>query len=144
MDLVPLLQRLVAIDSTSSRSNVPVVDVLEELIRPLGFETRRLDWTDPAGVHKTNLVCRRGPEREGGLALLAHTDCVPFDPAWAEALSGAVHDGAVFGRGTADTKGFLACALVAGAAITSCGGGGDSGAAATATPDKLTIVGAGS
>ncbi len=37
----------------------------------------------------------------------------------------------------------VACVLVAGAAVTSCGGGGDS-AAATATPDKLTIVGAAS
>ncbi|MEO6895059.1 MAG: hypothetical protein ABI218_00270 [Caldimonas sp.] len=37
----------------------------------------------------------------------------------------------------------VVCALVAGAAITSCGGGGDS-AAGTATAAKLTIVGAGS
>jgi hypothetical protein len=36
----------------------------------------------------------------------------------------------------------VACALVAGAAITSCGGGGDS--APVAAPDKLTIVGAAS
>jgi acetylornithine deacetylase len=113
MDLVPLLQRLVAIDSTSSRSNIPVVDVLEELVRPLGFETRRLDWTDPDGVPKTNLVCRRGPDAPGGLALVGHTDCVPFDPEWKEALSGEVRDGKVFGRGSADTKGFVACALLA-------------------------------
>jgi acetylornithine deacetylase len=113
MDLVPLLRRLVAIDSTSSRSNVPVVDVLEELVRPLGFETRRLDWTDTAGVPKTNLVCRRGPDAPGGLALVGHTDCVPFDPEWKGALAGEVEDGKLFGRGSADTKGFVACALVA-------------------------------
>jgi acetylornithine deacetylase len=113
MDLVPLLRRLVAIDSTSSRSNVPVVDVLEELVRPLGFETGRLDWTDAAGVAKTNLVCRRGPDVAGGLALVGHTDCVPFDPEWKGALAGELSDGKVFGRGSADTKGFVACALVA-------------------------------
>lgn len=112
MDTVSLLQRLVAIDSTSARSNVPVVDLLEELVRPLGFETRRIDWRDPAtGVEKTNLVCRRGPDAPGGLALLGHTDCVPFDPAWGEALAGTVRDGQVWGRGTADTKGFVACAV---------------------------------
>jgi len=113
MDLVPLLRRLVAIDSTSARSNVPVVDVLEELVRPLGFETRRLDWTDAAGVPKTNLVCRRGPDVPGGLALVGHTDCVPFDPEWDGALRGHVSEGRVYGRGAADTKGFVACALVA-------------------------------
>ncbi len=111
MDLVELLRTLIAIDSTSTRSNLPVVDLLERLVRPLGFETRRLDWTDPQGVPKTNLVCRRGPDLPGGLALVGHTDCVPFDPEWKEALSGAVRDGKVWGRGAADTKGFVATAL---------------------------------
>ncbi len=115
LDPVALLQRLVAIDSTSSRSNVPVVDVLEQLVLPLGFETRRLDWTDADGVPKTNLVCRRGPDVPGGLALVGHTDCVPYDPEWKDALSGAVRDGRLYGRGSADTKGFVAAALAASA-----------------------------
>jgi acetylornithine deacetylase len=115
MEIIPLLQRLVAIDSTSSRSNLPVLDVLEEAVRPLGFATRRQLWRDEAGVEKGNLVCRRGPDAPGGLALLGHTDCVPFDPAWGEALSGAVHGGSLHGRGSADTKGFIACALAAAA-----------------------------
>jgi len=111
MEIVPLLQALVAIDSTSTRSNVPVIDLLERLVRPLGFDTRRLDWCDAAGVAKTNLVCRRGPDAPGGLALVGHTDCVPFDHDWKDALSGALRDGKVVGRGSADTKGFVACAV---------------------------------
>jgi len=118
MEPVPLLQRLVAIDSTSSRTNLPVLDLLEEAVRPLGFETRRMTWRDEAGVEKGNLLCRRGPEAAGGLALLGHTDCVPFDPEWREALSGAVSDGKLVGRGSADTKGFIACALAAAARTT--------------------------
>ncbi|HTP28036.1 MAG TPA: acetylornithine deacetylase [Anaeromyxobacteraceae bacterium] len=112
MDFVPLLQKLIAIDSTSSRSNVPVIDLLEGLLQPLGFATRRLEWRDENGVPKANLVCRRGPETPGGLALMGHTDCVPFDPEWSEALSGVVRDGRVCGRGSADTKGFIAAAVV--------------------------------
>jgi len=115
MEPVPLLQRLVAIDSTSSRSNLPVLDLLAEAVRPLGFETRRMTWLDETGVEKGNLLCRRGPDAAGGLALLGHTDCVPFDPEWREALSGAVSDGKLHGRGSADTKGFIACALSAAA-----------------------------
>ena len=115
MDLVPLLRSLVAIDSTSSRSNLPVLDRLEDAARALGFETRRATWVDENGVDKGNLVCRRGPDAPGGLALVGHTDCVPFDPEWNEALAGAERDGKVFGRGAADTKGFLAAAIVAAA-----------------------------
>jgi acetylornithine deacetylase len=115
MEAVPLLRSLVAIDSTSSRSNLPILDRLEAEARAIGLETRRATWVDAAGVDKGNLVCRRGPDGPGGLALVGHTDCVPFDPEWSEALAGAERDGKVFGRGAADTKGFLACALVAAA-----------------------------
>src|SRR5512145_1173886 len=113
MDAVPLLRSLVALDSTSSRSNLPVLDLLEDRARALGFETARATWVDEAGVDKGNLVCRRGPDGRGGLALVGHTDCVPFDPEWIEALAGAERDGKIYGRGAADTKGFLAAALVA-------------------------------
>ncbi len=115
MDPVPLLQALVRVDSTSSRPNGPVLDLLEAQVRPLGFEVRRLRWSDTAGVQKENLVCRRGPDEAGGLALIGHTDCVPFDPGWPEALAAPLRDGAVWGRGTADTKGFLAAAVSAAA-----------------------------
>lgn len=115
MDLVPLLQALVAIDSTSSRSNLPVLDLLEAEARALGFDCRRMRWRDAAGVEKGNLVCRKGPEAPGGLALVGHTDCVPFDPEWKEALAGEIREGRLYGRGSADTKGFIACALRAAA-----------------------------
>jgi acetylornithine deacetylase len=113
MDLVPLLQALIRIDSTSSRPNGPVLDLLEAELKPLGFTTRRLGWVDDQGVEKQNLTCRRGPDLPGGLALIGHTDCVPFDPAWSEALVAPLRDGQVFGRGAADTKGFLAAAVTA-------------------------------
>ena len=115
MDLVPLLKALVAIDSTSTRSNLPVLELLEREARAAGFDTRRSAWLDAAGVEKANLVCRLGPDAAGGLALVGHTDCVPFDHDWKEALLGEVHDGRVYGRGAADTKAFLAAALTASA-----------------------------
>lgn len=114
MDLVPLLQSLVAIDSTSSKSNLPVLDRIEQEARELGFDTRRMTWRDADGVAKGNLVCRKGPDKPGGLALVGHTDCVPFDPEWKDALSGGLANGRVYGRGAADTKGSVA-AMLAGA-----------------------------
>jgi acetylornithine deacetylase len=115
MDLVPTLQALVAIDSTSSRSNLAVLDLLEGETRALGFDTRRMTWRDTDGVEKGNLVCRKGADAPGGLALVGHTDCVPFDPEWKEALSGGLSDGRVYGRGSADTKGSVAAMLAAAA-----------------------------
>jgi acetylornithine deacetylase len=110
-----LLQQLVAVDSTSPRPNGPVLDLLESELGRVGFVSRRQRWLDSNGVEKQNLIARRGPDRPGGLALVGHSDCVPFDPTWEGALSGHVEGNKLFGRGSADTKGFLAAAVCAAA-----------------------------
>jgi acetylornithine deacetylase len=112
-EAVHILRELVAIDSTSARSNLPLLDVVERHVHYLGFTTRRQEWTDVAGVRKGNLIARRGPEGPGGLALVGHSDCVPFDAAWSGALVPEESDGKLFGRGAADTKAFIAAALAA-------------------------------
>ena len=117
IEVLPVLRELVAIDSTSARSNLPMLDLLERHVRALGFATRRITWTDAAGVAKGNLIASRGGER-GGLALVGHTDCVPFDPAWPGALASAVEEGNLSGRGSADTKAYLAAMLAAASRTT--------------------------
>ena len=115
IDAAQVLRELIAIDSTSARSNGPMLDALERHCRSLRLSTRRLSWTDERGVEKGNLIARRGPARSGGLALVGHSDCVPFDPAWTSALAPEEREGKLFGRGAADTKAFLAAALEAAA-----------------------------
>lgn len=111
--LVSLLSDLVAIDSTSTRSNVPIIAALEARLQTAGFACERHQYVDDAGVEKVNLFARAGtgvPE----LALVGHSDCVPFDPAWAEALKLTERNGRLYGRGACDTKAFIACAVLAG------------------------------
>jgi acetylornithine deacetylase len=110
--LIALLSELVAIDSTSTRSNLPFIDALEHKLKALGFRCERQHWADEHGVEKANLIARLGqglPE----LALIGHSDCVPFDPAWAQALTLTATGSNLAGRGACDTKAFIACALTA-------------------------------
>ncbi len=110
------LAQLVAIDSTSSLSNAPMIAVLESRLRASAFTCQRYPYRDESGTEKINLVALKGP---GGyrpaLALVGHTDCVPFDAAWKEALTLTERDGCLVGRGACDTKAYLACALAAAA-----------------------------
>jgi acetylornithine deacetylase len=66
-------------------------------------------------VEKQNLVAVAGRSRgePWGLALVGHTDCVPYDPEWKEALTLTEREGKLYARGACDTKGFIACALAA-------------------------------
>jgi acetylornithine deacetylase len=110
--LEQLLARLVAVDSTSSLPNLKVLDALEPRLKELGFACERHRYLDEAGVEKANLLATLGnglPE----LALVGHTDCVPYDKTWSEALTLTERDGKLYGRGSCDTKAFVACALTA-------------------------------
>jgi acetylornithine deacetylase len=110
--LQTLLTELVAIDSTSTRPNAPMLDVLEPRLKALGFRCERHRYKDEAGVDKANLLAFFG-EGVPELALVGHTDCVPFDPTWTEALKLTLRDGKMYGRGSCDTKAFVACAILA-------------------------------
>ena len=80
--VLSLAADLVAIDSRSSVSNIPVADRLEAALP--GFDIERLDYRDANGVAKRVLVAHRGPK--GGYALSGHMDTVPetgwTDPPW--------------------------------------------------------------
>jgi acetylornithine deacetylase len=109
-EVISLLRDLVAIDSTSTKSNVPLIDALERRLSALGLVTERQRYVDDAGVEKQNLLAIVGqgvPE----LALVGHSDCVPFDTSWSEALTLTERDGKLYGRGSCDTKAFIACAV---------------------------------
>jgi acetylornithine deacetylase len=104
-----------ALCTTSSLTNVPVTEHVEETLRRLGFETERVDYADANGVPKANVVGKKG-SGTGGLAYFGHTDVVPADP-WLFDDHGpfqpTVKDGRLYGRGSCDMKGSVACMLAA-------------------------------
>jgi len=108
-----ILADLVRIDSVSSRSNAEIVEYLERRCRALGLITRRFPYSDEHGVEKINLITLTQDVEEVELALVGHTDTVPYDPNWAEATNLTERDGKLYGRGACDTKGFIAAALTA-------------------------------
>lgn len=117
MTVKETLSELVAINSVSALSNEPIIAYLEQRVKTLGFITRRFSYVDEFGVEKINLVAISGTEfsesTEVELALVGHTDTVPFDPNWNEALALTEREGKLFGRGACDTKAFIAAALTA-------------------------------
>src|SRR6185369_4541194 len=111
------LAELVKIDSVSSRSNGEIIDYLERRCEALKLKTRRFGYRDEQDVEKINLIALAGtdfstnPQVE--LALVGHTDTVPYDPNWSEATNLTERNGKLYGRGSCDTKAFIAAALTA-------------------------------
>jgi len=107
------LADLVRIDSVSSRSNVEIVEYLERRCEALRLITKRFPYRDEHGIEKINLIALTSDVKEVELALVGHTDTVPYDPNWSEATNLTERDGKLYGRGSCDTKAFIAAALTA-------------------------------
>jgi acetylornithine deacetylase len=117
MTVEQTLAQLVSIDSVSARSNAQIIAYLTERCEELDLRVRQFPYIDEAGVEKINLIAIAGTDfsetTNVELALVGHTDTVPYDPSWEVATKLTERDGKLFGRGACDTKGFIAAALTA-------------------------------
>lgn len=107
-----ILERLLAFDTVSSKPNMALMDYVRGMLEAAGL---RVVLVPDASGGKANLFASTGPESLGGVMLSGHTDVVPVEGQhWTKppfALTEA--EGRYYGRGAADMKGFVACAVEA-------------------------------
>ena len=104
-----LLAALVGFDTTSAKSNLPLIQFVERYLRDQGIPSTRVASPDGA---KADLFATIGAGA-GGIGLSGHSDCVPVEgQTWTgDPFVLTERDGNLYGRGTCDMKGFLACVL---------------------------------
>ena len=105
-----LIDRLMSFDTTSDRSNLPLIEFVRDYLAELGIESH-LTYDDAR--EKANLFATIGPADRAGVILSGHTDIVPVasqqwtvDPHTITRRGDRLH-----GRGTADMKAFIAITL---------------------------------
>lgn len=105
-----LLADLVAFDTVSDRSNLPLIAYIESYLASFGVSGQRI--VDVTG-QKASLWVTIGPEDRAGLVLSGHTDVVPVvGQTWThDPFKLIERDGRLYGRGTTDMKGFVAVCL---------------------------------
>ena len=105
-----LLARLVAFDTESAKSNIPLIRFVEDYLAQHGIASQRVPTPDG---EKASLFATIGPSDAPGLALSGHTDVVPVaGQSWdSDPFTLTERDGKLYGRGSCDMKGYLACAL---------------------------------
>ena len=106
------LERLVGFASLTDGPNREIVDYVEAILRSAGARVHRITQ---GGSEKSGIFAALGPQEPGGIMLSGHVDVVAVaGQAWRSDPFQLRRDGRrVYGRGTADMKGFLACMLTA-------------------------------
>ncbi|MER0043223.1 acetylornithine deacetylase [Pseudomonas sp. MGal98] len=107
-----LLERLIGFATVSRDSNLELIEFIREYLAGFGVDSELFHNAEGT---KANLFATIGPTDRGGVVLSGHTDVVPVDgQAWTvEPFQLSERDGRLYGRGTADMKGFIACVLAA-------------------------------
>ena len=105
-----LARTLVGFNTVSANSNLALIHCIRDELAHLGVKSR-LSYN--ADKTKANLFATLGAGKSAGIILSGHTDTVPWDGQdWSvDPLGGVVQDGRLYGRGSADMKGFIATAL---------------------------------
>ena len=105
-----MLERLVGFDTVSHTSNLELIAFVEDYLAAHGVASTRVPNADG---DKASLYATIGPNVEGGVVLSAHSDVVPTaHQTWTTDPFRLTERGSrLYGRGTSDMKGFLACVL---------------------------------
>jgi acetylornithine deacetylase len=105
-----LLERLVAFDTESAKSNLPLVDFVADYLKAWHVPVLRVPNRDG---DKAALFATVGPADRGGIVLSGHTDVVPVaGQAWtSNPYILRIENGRAYGRGAVDMKGFCALCL---------------------------------
>lgn len=111
MNSQEILSKLIAFPTVSREPNTALINYVSDLLAETGARLTRLENEDGT---KANLYASLG-DGEGGVMLSGHTDVVPVDgQAWTRPpFELTQEDGLLYGRGTADMKGFCASAIAA-------------------------------
>jgi acetylornithine deacetylase len=112
MTIVEILDRLVSLYSVVGAPNGEIVSWISDYLKSHGAKVSLVPG--PEG-DRANLFATVGPADKAGFILSGHMDVVPAgEPGWtSNPFKLRVQGERLYGRGTADMKGFLAAALAA-------------------------------
>ena len=105
-----ILKNLVAYPVLPEQSNLQMIDYIATYLESFGVESERVYSDDKT---RANLFATIGPVNSGGILLSGHTDVVSVEgQKWShDPFDLLEKNDRLYGRGSVDMKGFLACCL---------------------------------
>ena len=109
---VQILTDLIAFKTISGEDNSPLIDYCDDILKKLGATSFRTYDDEKKRVNLFATLKAKSSNSKKPIILSGHTDVVPVSKGWSsDPFSATIKGDKLYGRGSCDMKGFIACAL---------------------------------
>ena len=109
---VKILTDLIAFKTISGEDNTALIDYCDDILKKLGATSFRTYDDEKKRVNLFATLKSKNSSNKKPIILSGHTDVVPVSKGWSsDPFTATIIENKLFGRGSCDMKGFIACAL---------------------------------
>ena len=109
---IKILTDLISFKTISGKDNGPLIDYCDEILKKNGVSTFRVFDGNKERVNLFGTIKAKKTNGKKAIILSGHTDVVPISKGWSsDPFVATIKDDKLFGRGSCDMKGFIACVL---------------------------------
>ena len=109
---IKILTDLIAFKTISGENNSPLIDYCDNILNALGAESFRTYDDEKKRVNLFSTLKSKSENGKKPIILSGHTDVVPVSKGWSsDPFLATIKNDKLYGRGSCDMKGFIACAL---------------------------------
>ena len=109
---IKILKDLIAFKTVSGENNTQLIDYCDNILNSLGAVSFRTYDEEEKRVNLFSTIKAKKESNKKPIILSGHTDVVPVSKGWAtDPFDATIKEDKLFGRGSCDMKGFIACAL---------------------------------
>ena len=109
---IKILGDLIAFKTISGKENSPLIDYCDSILKENGVSTFRVFDNNKERVNLFGTIEANKANGKKPIILSGHTDVVPVSKGWStDPFIATIKENKLFGRGSCDMKGFIACVL---------------------------------
>ncbi len=109
---IEILSDLIGFKTISGQDNSELINYCEKILNDLSIETFKIYDEDKIRVNLFGTLKAKKTNGKKPIILSGHTDVVPVSKGWnSDPFVATIKDNKLYGRGSCDMKGFIACIL---------------------------------
>ena len=109
---IKILTDLIAFKTISGENNSPLIDYCDKILNSLGAKSFKTYDDEKKRVNLFSTLKAKNGNTKKPIILSGHTDVVPVSKGWSsDPFIATIKGDKLYGRGSCDMKGFIACAL---------------------------------